>query len=129
MSHCGPWNSGLFSLYICITCEPVKPALCEPVKNCYFLWNAVSTFQRSETGSIMIYFIWLGPLDFCLLPTGVQLLVVFFFFAPVFQWCCSIPQGSPGVGRNTLCLSSPHLCFSIVFIRDFFISRYDPLMS
>ena len=44
------------------------------------------------------------------------------------QWCCSTPQGSPGVGRNTF-LSSPHLCFIIVFICDLFISRDDPLMS
>ena len=54
-------------------------------------------------------------------PTGVQL-----SFAPVFQWCCLIPQGSPGVGRNTLFLSSPHLCFIIVFIRGLFVSRDDP---
>ena len=42
--------------------------------------------------------------------------------------CCSTPQGSPGVGRNTF-LSSPHLCFIIVFICDLFVSRDDPLMS
>ena len=48
--------------------------------------------------------------------------------ALVFQWCCSTPQGSPGVGRNTF-LSSPHLCFIIVFICDLFVSRDDPLMS
>ena len=35
---------------------------------------------------------------------------------------------SPGVGRNTF-LSSPHLCFIIVFICDLFVSRDDPLMS
>ena len=40
----------------------------------------------------------------------------------------STPQGSPGVDRNTF-LSSPHLCFIIVFIRDLFVSRDDPLMS
>ena len=51
-----------------------------------------------------------------------------FSSAPVFQWCCSTPQGSPGVGCNTF-LSSPHLCFIIVFICDLFISRDDPLMS
>ena len=34
----------------------------------------------------------------------------------------------PGVGRNTF-LSSPHLCFIIVFICDLFVSRDDPLMS
>ena len=33
-----------------------------------------------------------------------------------------------GVGRNTF-LSSPHLCFIIVFICDLFVSRDDPLMS
>ena len=38
------------------------------------------------------------------------------------------PQGSQGVGRNTF-LSSPHLCFIIVFICDLFVSRVDPLMS
>ena len=32
-------------------------------------------------------------------------------------------------GRNTLFLSSPHLCFIIVFICDLFVSRDDPLMS
>ena len=37
-----------------------------------------------------------------------------FSFAPVFQWWCSTPQGSPGVGCNTF-LSSPHLCFIIVW--------------
>ena len=37
-------------------------------------------------------------------------------------------QGSPGVGRNTF-LSSPHLCFIIVFICDLFVSRDDPLVS
>ena len=40
-----------------------------------------------------------------------------FSSAPVFQWCCSTPQGSPGVGRNTF-LSSPHLCFIIVYERS-----------
>ena len=48
-----------------------------------------------------------------------------FSFAPVFPWCCSTPQGSPGIGRNTF-LSSPHLCFIIVFICDLFVSRDDP---
>ena len=40
----------------------------------------------------------------------------------------STPQGSPGVGRNTF-LSSPLLCFIIVFIFDLFVSRDVPLMS
>ena len=56
------------------------------------------------------------------------LLAFLFLLTPVFQWCCSTPQGSPGVGRNTF-LSSPHLWFIIVFICDLFVSRDDPLMS
>ena len=69
----------------------------------------------------------LGRSFFCLLlgPPGFN---CWFSSAPVFQWCCSTPQGSPGVGRNTF-LSSPHLCFIIVFICDLFVSRDDPLMS
>ena len=46
----------------------------------------------------------------------------------IFYRFCSTPQGSPGVGCNTF-LSSPHLCFVIVFICDLFVSRDDPLMS
>ena len=70
---------------------------------------------------------WFGPELFCLLlgPPGFN---CWFSSAPVFQWCCSTPQGSPGVGRNTF-LSSAHLCFIIVFICDLFVSRDDPLMS
>ena len=52
-----------------------------------------------------------------------------FSFAPVFKWWTSTPQGSPGVDRNTLFLSSLHFCFIIVCIRDLFVSRNDPLMS
>ena len=65
-----------------------------------------------------IYFSWFGPELFCLLlgPPGFN---CWFSSAPVFQWCCSTPQGSQGVGRNTF-LSSPHLCFIIVFICDLF---------
>ena len=33
------------------------------------------------------------------------------------------------IGHNTLFLSSPHLCFIIVFICDLFVSRDDPLMG
>ena len=73
------------------------------------------------------YFSWFGPELFCLLlgPPGFN---CWFSSAPVFQWCCSTPQGSPGVGRNTF-LSSPHLYFIIAFICDLFVSRDDPLMS
>ena len=74
-----------------------------------------------------IYFSWFGPELFCLLlgPPGFN---CWFSSAPVFQWCCSTPLGSPGVGRNTF-LSSPHLCFIKVFICDLFVSLDDPLMS
>ena len=58
-------------------------------------------------------------------PTGIQLLV---FFCSSVSVGCSTPQESPGVGRETF-LSSPHLCFIIVFICDLFVSRDDPLMS
>ena len=68
----------------------------------------------------------MGPELFCLLlgPPGFN---CWFYSAPVFQWWCSTPQGSPGVGRNTF-LSSPHLCFITVFVCDLFVSRDDPLM-
>ena len=82
------------------------------IKNVYVLLSVYMTFHCTL---------------FCLLlgPPGFN---CWFSSAPVFQWCCSTPQGSPGVGRNTF-LSSPHLCFIIVFICDLFVSRDDPLMS
>ena len=98
--------------------------------------NFASVFNCTPVGresdSVMarhktIYFSCLGPELFCLLlgPSGFN---CWFSFAPVFRWCCSTPQGSPGVGCNTF-LSSPHLCFIIVFICDLFVSRDDPLVS
>ena len=90
--------------------------------------------QRSVSSSLapgpdikLFILVGLGRSFFCLLlgPPGFNFC---FSSAPVFQWCCSTPQGSPGVGRNTF-LSSPHLCFIIVFICDLFVSRDDPLMS
>ena len=73
----------------------------------------------------LVGFSWLGPQLFCQLlgPPGFNC-----WFSPVFQLCCSTPQGSPGVGRNTF-LSSPRLCFIIVFFCDLFVSRDDPLLS
>ena len=35
---------------------------------------------------------------------------------------CSSVSGSPGVGRNTLFLSSRALCFIVVFVRDLIVS-------
>ena len=55
-------------------------------------------------------------------------------FTPGFNcWFSSAPVvlfDTPGISRcrNTF-LSSPHLCFIIVFICDLFVSRDDPLMS
>ena len=84
--------------------------------------NFASLFKHKA-----IYFSWFGPELFYLLlgPPGFN---CWFSFAAVFQWCCSTPQGSPGVGCNTF-LSSPPLCFIKVFICDLFVSRDDPLMS
>ena len=59
---------------------------------------------------------------------GFVVLIIKFYPEQSTVVCCSTPQGSPGVGRNTF-LSSPHLCFIIVFICDLFVSRDDPLMS
>ena len=74
-----------------------------------------------------ICFGWFGPGLFCLLlgPPGFG---CWFSFAPVFRWCCSAPRGSPGVGRGAF-LSSPHLCFVVVFVCDLFVSRDDPLVN
>ena len=69
-----------------------------------------------------IYFSWFGPEFFCLL-LGPPVFNCWFSFAPVFQWCFSVPRGSPDVGRNTF-LSSPLLCFIIVFICDLFEPKY-----
>ena len=62
---------------------------------------------------------------FSKLLTGVQMLV---FVCSSVSVGCSTPQGSPVIGRNTF-LSSPHLCFIIVFICDLFVFREDPLMN
>ena len=67
----------------------------------------------------------------CLSPYSI--LMTFFpalgyLIIPTHLYCTGLTQGSPGVGRNTF-LSSPHLCFIIVFICDLFVSRDDPLMS
>ena len=72
--------------------------------------------------------------SWCILATWTQDLVsVSYGFRKVHTGPCrrtglNTFQGSPGVGRNTF-LSSPHLCFIIVFICDLFVSRDDPLMS
>ena len=76
-----------------------------------------------------IYFSWFEPELFCLLlgPTGFN---CWFSFAPVLVPVVLFDtQGSPGVGRNTMFLSSPHLCFIVVFICELFVARDDPLMS
>ena len=85
--------------------------------NCTPVGRAPDSIQRWPRHKA-IYFSWLGPELLCPLldPPGFN---CWFSFVPVFQWCCSTPRGSRGVGRNTF-LSSPHLCFIIVFICFFF---------
>ena len=87
------------------------------------------SFRLNDGPDIKLFILvgW-GRIFFYLLlgPPGFN---CWFSFAPVFQWCCSTSQGSPGVGHNTLFLSSPHLCFIIVFNGDLFVSRDDPLMG
>ena len=112
-----PWY--LFDTVLKVTSWPAF------VSRCIIRWVGRQTqwWPRHKA----IYFSWFGPELFCLLlgPPGFN---CWFSSAPVFQWCCSTPQGSPGVGRNTF-LSSPHLCFIIGFICDLFVTRDDPLMS
>ena len=114
-------NSSLeVNIYVAIT--TISKLFSRQAFNCTPVGRA-SDSMTSEA----IYFSWFGLELFCLLlgPPGFN---CWFSSAPVFQWCCSTPQGSPGVGRNTF-LSSPHLCFIIAFICDLFVSRDDPLMS
>ena len=95
------------------------------VNNFASLFNCTSVGRASDSMMARhkaIYFSWLGPELFCLL---LGPLLVFF--------CSSVPvvlfdQVSPGVGRNTLFLSSPHLCFIIVSTLDLIVSRVDPLI-
>ena len=117
------------------TCKPLMQNLPRAVKRLRNVSDGDShEHPRSLISTIVvqylhkaIYFSWLGPELFCLL-LGPPEFNCWFSFAPVSQWCCLTPQGSPGVGRNRF-LSSPHLCFIIVFICDLFVSRDDPLMS
>ena len=102
------------------------------LRNGLFFMSTIQTFLIF--GCIILAEIQCG-IDLCMMDgynisrimlTGFN---CWFSSAPVFQWCCSTPQGSPGVGHNTLFLSCPHLCFNIVFICDLFVSRDDPLMG
>ena len=60
-----------------------------------------------------------------------HILLLFCTLVSLYLLLCTLlsSQGSPGVGRNTLFLSSPHICFIIVFICDLIVSRDDPLMN
>ena len=118
------YNINIMRQSACLVINPIT------VNNFASLFNCTPVGRASDSMMARhkaIYFSWFGPELFCLLlgPPGFN---CWFSSAPVFQWCCSTPQGSPGVGRNTF-LSSPHLCFIIVFICDLFVSRDDPLMS
>ena len=119
------YNINIIRQSACLVFNPIT------VNNFASLFNCTPVGRASDSMMArhkVIYFSWLGPeLFFCLLlgPPGIN---CWFSFAPVFQWCCSISKGSPGIGCNTI-LSSPHLCFIIVFNGDLFVSRDDPLMS
>ena len=118
------YNINIMRQSACLVFNPIT------VNNFASLFNCTPVGRASDSMMARhkdIYFSWFGPELFCLLlgPPGFN---CWFSSAPVFQWCCSTPQGSPGVGRNTF-LSSPHLCFIIVFICDLFVSRDDSLMS
>ena len=109
---------------VCLVFNPITVNNFASIFNCTPAGRASDSMMALTKG---IYFSWFGPELFCLLlgPPGFN---CWFSFALVFQWCCSTPQGSPGVRRNTF-LSSPHLCFVIVFICDLCDSRDDTLMS
>ena len=113
------YNINIMRQSACLVFNPIT------VNNFASLFNCTPVGRASDMKLFIL--VGLGRSFFCLLlgPPGFN---CWFSSAPVFQWCCSTPQGSPGVGRNTF-LSSPHLCFIIVFICDLFVSRDDPLMS
>ena len=109
---------------VCLVFGPVA------VDNFASLFNCTSVGWASDSmmaPTWSVCFSWFGPELFCLLlgPPGFN---CWFSSAPVFQWCCSIPRGSPGVGRGAF-LSSPRLCFVVVFVCDLFVSRDDPLVG
>ena len=118
------YNINIMRQSACLVFNPVTVDNFASLFNCTPVGRASDSMMARHKA---IHFSCLGPELFCLLlgPSGFN---CWFSFVPVFQWCCSTPQGSPGVGRNTF-LSSPHLCFIIVFICDLFVSRDDPLMS
>ena len=118
------YNINIMRQSACLVFNPIT------VNNFASLFNCTpggSGVRLSDGPDIKLFIlVGLGRSFFvCCLAHRVQLLVFF---------CSSVPvvlfdtQGSPGIGRNTF-LSSPHLCFIIVFICDLFVSRDDPLMS
>ena len=96
------YNINIMQQLACLVFDPIT------VNNFASLFNCTQDERQTQwlPRHKAIYFSWLGPELFCLLlgPPGFY---CWFSFAPVFQWCCSTPQGSPGVGRNTLFLSRP----------------------
>ena len=84
----------------CLVFNPIT------VNNFASLFNCMPFGRASDsmmTPAQSFYLIWLEPELYCLLlgPPGFS---CWFSFARVFQWCCSTPQGSPGVG-TTRCSS------------------------
>ena len=118
------YNINIMRQSACLVVNPITVNNVASLFHCRWVGRQTQWWPRHKA----IYFSWLGPELFCLLlgPPGLN---CWFSFAPVFQWCCSTPQRSRGLGRNTLFLSSPSLCFIKVFICDLFVSRDDPLMS
>ena len=93
--------SDQFRQSACLVFNPITVTNFASLFNCTLVGRA-SDSMMAPTFSC---FSWFGPELFCLLlgPPGFN---CWFSFAPVFQWSCSTPQGSPGV--------NPHLCFIIV---------------
>ena len=108
----------------CLVFNPIT------VNNFVFLFKCTPLGRSSDsviatTLSYLFQLVGTGAFLSVAWSTGVQLLV---FFCSSLSVVLFDSQGSPGVGRNTF-LSSPHLCFIIVFICDLFVSRGDVLMS
>ena len=111
------YNINIMRQSACLVFNPITVNNFASLFNCTPVGRA-SDSMMAPTLSYLFQLVWAGAFLSVAWSTGVQLLVLL----------CSTPQGSPGVGRNTF-LSSPHLCFIIVFICDLFVSRDDPLMS
>ena len=112
------WTASVSARRYGLSASTIHNRLRKKSRQCGAPLKGQTMTRRHRIRLQVIYFSWFGPELFCLL-LGPPAFNCWFSFAPVFQWCCSTSKGSPGVGRNTF-LSSPHLCFVIVFICDLF---------